>query len=109
MPLQPGAGSRCCQLLSCVSWPPSAAQVATLQAQLASTQAELASLQQQVELSKKRLQRAGKLTAALADEVGRWGATAEQLGGRLAVLLGDVLLAAACISYTGAFPGGSLI
>jgi dynein heavy chain len=80
-------------------------QVAALQAQLASTQAALASTLQQVTLSQKRLQGAGKLTAALADEAVRWGATAEQLGGRLAVLLGDVLLAAACISYTGAFPG----
>ncbi len=80
-------------------------QVAALQAQLAATQAELASLQAQVELSQKRLTRAGKLTSALQDEVGRWGATAEALGARLAVLLSDVLLAAACVSYTGAFPG----
>ncbi len=35
----------------------------------------------------------------------RWKATAEELGDRMQLLVGDVFLAAACISYTGAFTG----
>ncbi|KAG1666392.1 hypothetical protein FOA52_006501 [Chlamydomonas sp. UWO 241] len=81
------------------------AKVEYLQAQLQATQDELASLQFQADLSQKRLARAGKLTSALADESVRWQATAEQLGARMDVLVGDVFLAAACISYCGAFTG----
>lgn len=76
-----------------------------LQVQLESTQEELASLQFQADLSQKRLTRASKLTSALGDESVRWKATAEDLGDRMQLLVGDVFLAAACISYTGAFTG----
>jgi hypothetical protein len=33
-------------------------------------------------------------------------ATAEELGDNMLLLVGDVFLSAACISYTGAFTGG---
>lgn len=35
----------------------------------------------------------------------RWGATAAELGGRLDLLVGDALLAAAVVNYLGPFPG----
>lgn len=35
----------------------------------------------------------------------RWGATAAELGGRLDLLIGDALLAAAVVNYLGPFPG----
>lgn len=59
----------------------------------------------QADLSHRRLGRAGKLTALLGDEMARWGAQAGELAQRLALLPGDALLAAACITYTGAFTG----
>lgn len=62
-------------------------------------------LSQQADLSHRRLGRAGKLTALLGDEMARWQATADDLAARIALLPGDALLAAACISYTGAFTG----
>ncbi|WIA37814.1 hypothetical protein OEZ86_014676 [Tetradesmus obliquus] len=91
-------------------------KVAALQQQLADTQRELASLQFQSELASlqfqadlcgKRLGRAGKLTSLLGDELVRWGAAADALGGRLALLVGDALMAAAVVNYLGAFPGPS--
>ncbi|KAJ9505503.1 hypothetical protein QJQ45_023787, partial [Haematococcus lacustris] len=81
------------------------AKVEALQAQLESTQSELASLQQQADLSGKRLGRAEKLISALGDESVRWKATAEDLGDRMLLLVGDVFLSAACVSYLGAFTG----
>jgi len=59
----------------------------------------------QAELTRKRLDRAGKLTSGLADEGVRWQATADQLQAQAALLVGDVFLAAACIAYYGAFTG----
>ncbi len=49
---------------------------------------------------------AEKLISALGDESVRWKATAEELGDSMLLLVGDVFLSAACISYTGAFTGG---
>jgi len=42
---------------------------------------------------------------ALGDESVRWRSTAEDLGDKMLLLVGDVFLSAACISYTGAFTG----
>ncbi len=81
------------------------AKVEMLQAQLEGTQAELASLQQQADLSQKRLGRAEKLISVLGDESVRWKQTAEELGDRMLLLVGDVFLSSACISYMGAFTG----
>jgi dynein heavy chain, axonemal len=57
----------------------------------------------QVELTRRRLDRAGKLTSGLLDESARWQSTADGLQAQLGALVGDVLLSAACISYMGAF------
>lgn len=59
----------------------------------------------QAELTRKRLDRAGKLTNGLAAEGVRWQSTADQLQAQGALLVGDVFLAAACIAYYGAFTG----
>ena len=59
----------------------------------------------QADLCGKRLGRADKLTSLLGDELVRWGAAADVLGGRLDLLVGDVLMAAAVVNYLGAFPG----
>ncbi|KAL3130871.1 hypothetical protein ABBQ38_000200 [Trebouxia sp. C0009 RCD-2024] len=80
-------------------------KVQSLKEQLAGTQTELASLQQQYSLSQKRLVRASKLISALGDEAGRWGVSADTLATRLQLLIGDVFLAAACISYVGPLTG----
>eukprot|EP00891_Asterochloris_glomerata_P001497 jgi/Astpho2/1497/e_gw1.00026.129.1_t len=76
-----------------------------LKQQLADTQAELGSLQAQYSLGEKRLARASKLMAALGNEAVRWTAAAEALTARLQLLPGDVLLAAAAISYLGPLTG----
>lgn len=59
----------------------------------------------QADLTRLRLDRAGKLTSGLADEGVRWQATADQLQGQTDLLVGDVFLSAACIAYYGAFTG----
>jgi hypothetical protein len=59
----------------------------------------------QAELTRKRLERAGKLTSGLAEEGVRWGQTVGQMDGQIERLVGDVFLGAACISYYGAFTG----
>lgn len=59
----------------------------------------------QAELTRKRLDRAGKLTSGLSEEGVRWQATAEQLQAQIALLVGDVFISAACIAYFGAFTG----
>jgi dynein heavy chain, axonemal len=57
----------------------------------------------QAELTKARLVRAEKLTNALGDEGVRWSHTAEEIAKAIELLIGDVLAAAATISYQGAF------
>jgi hypothetical protein len=59
----------------------------------------------QAELTRKRLERAGKLTSGLADEGVRWQHTVGVMDGQIERLVGDVFLGAACISYYGAFTG----
>jgi len=80
-------------------------KVDDLQSHLQTTQTELSNLQQQADLSSKRLGRAAKLISALGDESVRWRSTADELGEKMLLLVGDVFLSAACISYTGAFTG----
>jgi dynein heavy chain len=50
-----------------------------------------------------RLQRAGKLTAALGDEQVRWGETVRSYDQQVGDVAGNVFLAAACVAYFGAF------
>lgn len=59
----------------------------------------------QADLTRLRLDRAGKLISGLADEGVRWQATADQLQSQTELLVGDVFLSAACIAYYGAFTG----
>ncbi|GBF88264.1 dynein heavy chain axonemal protein, partial [Raphidocelis subcapitata] len=80
-------------------------RVEGLRRQLAETQAEQKRLNEQADLTRKRLERAGKLTSGLADEGVRWGATADAIGAATALLVGDVFLAAGAIAYLGAFTG----
>lgn len=78
---------------------------AELRQQLETAQREQKELNDQAELTKVRLERAGKLTSALADEGVRWQETAHQIGKDMELLLGDVFISAACIAYYGAFTG----
>ncbi|WIA13579.1 hypothetical protein OEZ85_007146 [Tetradesmus obliquus] len=80
-------------------------RVNSLKKQLADAQSEQCKLNDQVDLTRKRLERAGKLTSGLADEGVRWQATADQLQTQTELLVGDVFLSAACIAYYGAFTG----
>lgn len=76
-----------------------------LRQKLETAQREQKELNDQAELTKVRLERAGKLTSALADEGIRWQETAEQIQKDMELLLGDVFISAACIAYYGAFTG----
>ncbi len=59
----------------------------------------------QADVTRKRLDRAGKLTSALADEGVRWKDTATRIQIVTDLLVGDVFLSSACIAYYGAFTG----
>jgi hypothetical protein len=59
----------------------------------------------QAEVTRKRLERAGKLTSGLSEEAVRWQATADELQAQMGALVGDVLLSAAVLCYCGAFTG----
>lgn len=60
-------------------------------------------LEAEVELCSVKLDRAQKLIGGLGGERDRWSATAEDLEAAYAALTGDALLAAATMSYFGAF------
>jgi len=80
-------------------------KVAELQRNLKVAEEDQRDLQAQADLAAKRLNRAGKLTSALGDEAVRWKATAKEIGDSMPLLVGDVFLSAAAISYIGAFTG----
>jgi len=80
-------------------------RVAGLERQLEEAEAEQKSLADEADITAKRLVRAGKLTSALADEQVRWKETADKIGEDTELLVGDVFLGSACISYYGAFTG----
>jgi ATP-binding dynein motor region/Microtubule-binding stalk of dynein motor len=61
------------------------------------------SLEAEVELCSVKLDRAQKLIGGLGGERDRWSATATSLDAAYAALTGDALLAAATMSYFGAF------
>ena len=79
--------------------------VDALKRKLAEAEAEAQSLQEQTDLAAARLGRAGKLTSALADEQVRWQETADKIADDTVLLVGDVFLGAAAVSYFGAFTG----
>lgn len=62
-------------------------------------------LENEIELCRQRLQRADKLTNGLGSEYERWKENVAILDGRIRQLVGDVFVAAACISYYGPFTG----
>ena len=80
-------------------------KVAALQRKCQETVDEKDRLNKETQLTKDRLDRAEKLTSGLADEQVRWKASVDGFNQRIANLVGDVLLSAACISYYGAFTG----
>jgi dynein heavy chain, axonemal len=80
-------------------------RVAELERQLALAEKEQEHLNAQADLTKARLERAGKLTSALGDEGVRWQQTADDIEAAMTLLVGDVLVSAASISYSGAFTG----
>lgn len=54
-------------------------------------------------LTKARLIRAGKLTAALGDEQVRWEESIQKFDEEISNIIGNVFIAAACVAYYGAF------
>lgn len=54
-------------------------------------------------LTKARLVRAGKLTAALGDEQVRWEESIQKSHEEIGNIVGNVFIAAACVAYYGAF------
>uniref|UniRef100_A0A8C8Z9L8 Dynein axonemal heavy chain 6 n=1 Tax=Prolemur simus TaxID=1328070 RepID=A0A8C8Z9L8_PROSS len=64
---------------------------------------EKESLAKNMSLTKARLLRAGKLTAALGDEQVRWEESIQKFEEELANITGNVFIAAACVAYYGAF------
>eukprot|EP00741_Cyanophora_paradoxa_P004754 tig00000828_g4612.t1 len=57
----------------------------------------------EAERCQRKLKLAQRLVAALASENTRWAQGVEELKGKLSVLVGDVLLSSAFVSYIGAF------
>lgn len=64
---------------------------------------EKESLARNMALTKARLIRAGKLTAALGDEQVRWEESIDRFEEEIANIIGNVFIAAACVAYYGAF------
>ncbi|XP_036080207.1 dynein heavy chain 6, axonemal isoform X2 [Rousettus aegyptiacus] len=64
---------------------------------------EKESLAKTMALTKARLIRAGKLTAALGDEQVRWEESIQKFNEEISNIIGNVFIAAACVAYYGAF------
>ncbi|XP_012666455.1 dynein heavy chain 6, axonemal [Otolemur garnettii] len=64
---------------------------------------EKESLAKNMTLTKARLVRAGKLTAALGDEQVRWEESIRKFEEEISNITGNVFIAAACVAYYGAF------
>ncbi|KAJ3111652.1 Dynein heavy chain 6, axonemal [Phlyctochytrium bullatum] len=60
-------------------------------------------LADKMEDTTRRMGRASKLTAALADEQIRWTESVESLNSQIEALVGNIFLCAASVAYTGAF------
>ncbi|XP_030566728.1 dynein heavy chain 6, axonemal [Drosophila novamexicana] len=79
------------------------AKIQSLRDSLEEKQREFQVIQDNVDLTYGRINRAGRLTSALADEQVRWRETVKSLTADLGCVPGDVLVAAACVAYLGAF------
>ncbi|XP_050078309.1 dynein axonemal heavy chain 6 [Anopheles maculipalpis] len=80
------------------------AKITMLMANLEEKKREMKLLQDHNDLTSARLNRAGRLTSALADEEVRWRETVKQLTAEHFAVPGDVLVASAYVAYLGAFP-----
>ncbi|XP_054237169.1 dynein axonemal heavy chain 7 [Indicator indicator] len=78
-------------------------KLAVLQQTLESKKLEKADLEKQVDLCRKKLQRAEQLIGGLGGEKTRWEETALDLGRQYSNLTGDILLSSGIIAYLGAF------
>ncbi|XP_057658316.1 dynein axonemal heavy chain 6 isoform X1 [Diorhabda carinulata] len=78
-------------------------QIADLESKFNETVAEKQALEDNMELTATRLNRAGRLNVALGDEQVRWEESVEKFGIELDNAVGDVVMAAACVAYLGAF------
>ncbi|XP_063775637.1 dynein axonemal heavy chain 6 [Pseudophryne corroboree] len=78
-------------------------QINKLQDQFDKSFGEKESLSRTMALTQARLNRAGKLTAALGDEQVRWKESIESFEEEISNVIGNVFIAAACVAYFGAF------
>ncbi|XP_023392189.1 dynein heavy chain 6, axonemal [Pteropus vampyrus] len=78
-------------------------QIHTLQDEYDKSVNEKESLAKTMALTKARLIRAGKLTAALGDEQVRWEESIQKFDEEISNIIGNVFIAAACVAYYGAF------
>ena len=75
----------------------------TLQAEFMAATQEKAKVEAEAKECMDRLNLAERLTSGLASEKDRWGVTVDALRNKESTMAGDVMLAAAFCSYTGAF------
>lgn len=78
-------------------------KLAALQAQFEQSLREKDRLQAEMKLTEDRLGRAVELTSGLAGEKARWTVRAKQLSKDYENLVGNMMVAAGCISYSGPF------
>ncbi|XP_073398257.1 dynein axonemal heavy chain 6 [Dendrobates tinctorius] len=78
-------------------------QIKQLQDQYDKSLGEKETLAKTMALTQARLNRAGKLTAALSDEQVRWKESIESFQEEISNVIGNVFIAAACVAYFGAF------
>ncbi|CAK7297493.1 Dynein axonemal heavy chain 6 [Vulpes lagopus] len=78
-------------------------QIQALQDEYDKSVNEKESLAKTMALTKARLIRAGKLTAALGDEQVRWEESIQKFNEEISNIIGNVFIAAACVAYYGAF------
>ncbi|XP_074141707.1 dynein axonemal heavy chain 6 isoform X2 [Sminthopsis crassicaudata] len=78
-------------------------QIQALQEQYEQSLNEKESLAKTMALTQARLNRAGRLTAALGDEQVRWEESIQNFESEISNITGNVFIAAACVAYYGAF------
>ncbi|KAF7239970.1 Dynein heavy chain 6, axonemal [Varanus komodoensis] len=78
-------------------------QIQELQDQYEKSLEEKENLARTMALTQARLNRAGKLTAALGDEQVRWEESILNFEAEISNITGNVFIAAACVAYYGAF------
>ncbi|XP_066254312.1 dynein axonemal heavy chain 6 [Euwallacea similis] len=79
------------------------AMIASLDAKFNTTMAEKEALENNIALTSARLNRAGRLNIALGNEQTRWENNVKKFAIELNNCVGDVMMAAACVVYQGAF------